>query len=224
VAGERTIYPSYEHAPTVDRRSAVRRRASTFEREAVGASAYLTALGAATDGVLLINRAGTIVYTNPAAETFFDDAGLAGQHFLDVSSIERRTLSRIWRELSRGSAWRGRLALRHDRPALDVTVQRVRAESDQFCVVLHGAAQAASREAAAAPNTLQRMASEVAHDFNNQIAVILNYTFVLLRHMPADSPLIAHVSEMQAAAWRASQVAHAVHRALVTHTLLPSGE
>lgn len=201
----------------------MRRRTSTFEREAVGASAYLTALAASTDGVVLINRAGNVVYTNPAAETFFDDAGLAGQHFLDVSSIERRTLSRIWRELSRGGAWRGRLSPRRDRPALDVTVQRVRAETDQFCVVLHGAAQAGSREAAV-PNTLQRMASEVAHDFNNQIAVILNYTFVLLRHMPADSPLKAHVSEMQAAAWRASQVAHAVHRALVTHTLLPTAE
>jgi hypothetical protein len=35
----------------------------------------------------------------------------------------------------------------------------------------------------------------------------LNYSFILLRQLPDDSPLRAHVAEMQSAAWRASQVA-----------------
>jgi signal transduction histidine kinase len=231
--------------------------------------------------VLLINRAGVVVYANPAAETFFSDASLLGQFFSDVTALDRRTLNGIWRELHRARCWRGRLGLRSSGPDVEVTVQRVsdeHAASENFCVVLHGArssslSHAATSQAATGTNAtdattattgtsaahadfdglvtmamrgadegegrgkrsarselqaaLQRVASEIAHDFNNQIAVILNYTFVLLRQMPADSPLKAHVSEMQAAAWRASQVAQAIHRALVTHTthaLLPSSE
>jgi hypothetical protein len=212
--------------------------------------------------VLLINRAGVVVYANPAAEAFFSDASLSGQFFSDVSSLDRRTLNGIWRELHRARCWRGRLGLRSNGPDVDVTVQRVCDEEpagEKFCVVVHGAArqpaavgtggtgitagtggtenlsQAAAVVGLEEPASkrgartelqaaLQRVASEIAHDFNNQIAVILNYTFVLLRQMPADSPLKAHVSEMQAAAWRASHVAQAIHRALVTHTLLPSGE
>jgi signal transduction histidine kinase len=203
--------------------------------------------------VLLINRAGVIVYANPAAEAFFSDTSLSGQFFSDVSALDRRTLNGIWRELHRARCWRGRLGLRSPGPVLEVTVQRVcddEPAAEKFCVVLHGAARAEfapevatsslaeSHAAGVGPGTgtgkrtarselqtaLQRVASEIAHDFNNQIAVILNYTFVLLRQMPADSPLKAHVSEMQAAAWRASHVAQAIHRALVTHTLLPSGD
>jgi signal transduction histidine kinase len=261
VASERTIQSAYDHCDSAleratrrDRPSTVRRRSTTYETESLSTSACLAALAASTDGVLLINRAGVIVYANPAAESFFSDASLSGQFFSDVSALDRRTLNRIWRELYRARCWRGRLGLRSPGPELEVTVQRVcddEPAAEKFCVVLHGAARAEFATEAASSSlaesataasagagtgtgkrgarselqtALQRVASEIAHDFNNQIAVILNYTFVLLRQMPADSPLKAHVSEMQAAAWRASHVAQAIHRALVTHTLLPSGE
>jgi len=257
VASERTIQSAYDHCDNAleratrrDRPSSVRRRSTTYEGESLSTSACLAALAASTDGVLLISRAGVIVYANPAAEAFFSEASLSGQFFSDVSALDRRTLNGIWRELHRARCWRGRLGLRSPGPDVEVTVQRVcddEPAAEKFCVVLHGAARAefasgAATSSLAEPSgtgtagtgkrtgrselqtALQRVASEIAHDFNNQIAVILNYTFVLLRQMPADSPLKAHVSEMQAAAWRASHVAQAIHRALVTHTLLPSGE
>jgi signal transduction histidine kinase len=205
----------------------------------------MAALDAATDGVLLINRAGLIVYANRAAETFFANIGLTGVFFADVTSVERSKLNAIWRGLYRTRFWHGRLNFSGQGVELAVTVQRVSEEGsgDNFCVVLHGATRPAgmslepvgdSRSVRSAMNELQAslraVASEIAHDFNNQIAVILNYTFVLLRQMPQESPLKAHVSEMQAAAWRASQIAQAIHRALVTHTthtsqtMLPSGK
>jgi nitrogen-specific signal transduction histidine kinase len=209
-----------------------------MEASTLTASTYMAALGAASDGVLLIDRAGVIVYANPAAETFFSDDGLPGQYFADLTVLNRRTLSGVWRELRRTRRWSGRLLVRSASPELDVTVQRVAepagaATEDHYCVVLHGAARIAQmqiegprHEQVEPPTTLQRVASEIAHDFNNQIAVILNYTFVLLRHMPDGSPLKAHVAEMQAAAWRASHVAQAIHRALVApqQPALSSGE
>jgi nitrogen-specific signal transduction histidine kinase len=188
-----------------------------MEASTLSPSTYLAALGAASDGVVMIDRAGVILYANPAAESFFSDDGLPGQYFADLTVLDRRTLIGVWRELRRTRRWCGRLCLRSCRPELEVTVQRVAAEpggQEHFCVVLHGAARIAQNQIEQ-PSALQRIASEIAHDFNNQIAVILNYTFVLLRHMPDGSPLKAHVAEMQAAAWRASHVAQAIHRALV---------
>jgi signal transduction histidine kinase len=205
----------------------------------------MAALDATTDGVLLINRAGLVVYANRAAETFFANIGLTGVFFADVATVERSKLNAIWRGLYRTRFWHGRLNFSGQGVDLAVTVQRVTDEGagDNFCVVLHGATRPAgmslepvgdsrdSRNVRSAMNELQaslrNVASEIAHDFNNQIAVILNYTFVLLRQMPQDSPLKAHVSEMQAAAWRASQIAQAIHRVLVTHTsqtLMASGK
>lgn len=265
VAGERTIHSVYDRVENALRRydprasAVVRRRPATFTREALSPAAYMAALDAASDGVLLINRAGLVLYANRAAEEFFSNANgncLSGTFFAEVAPLERRKLYSIWRELRRVRFWHGPLSFggaSGHRPDLEATVQRITEDGarDHFCVVLHGAARPMgaserngrerderdAREDVDSRNmrnamhelqtALQRVASEIAHDFNNQIAVILNYTFVLLRQMPSDSPLKAHVSEMQAAAWRASQIAQAIHRALLTHTahtLLASGK
>jgi hypothetical protein len=72
-----------------------------------------------------------------------------------------------------------------------------------FCLV----GRAIAPSDASVLSAVGRVAGEIAHDFNNQIAVVINYSFILLRQLPDDSPLRAHVTEMQSAAWRASQVA-----------------
>ena len=72
-----------------------------------------------------------------------------------------------------------------------------------FCLV----GRAVAPSDASVLSAVGRVAGEIAHDFNNQIAVVINYSFILLRQLPDDSPLRAHVTEMQSAAWRASQVA-----------------
>lgn len=217
VATERTIQATCGHTLRRDRQSSVRRRPSSLASSTLSASTYLAALGASSDGVLMVDRSGVIVYANPAAETFFSDESLAGKHFARLATLDRSVLAGIWRSLRRSRRWTGRMCLRRSCPDLEVTVQRVGAEpgvDEHFCVLLHGAARVARGQPE--PGRTQRVASEIAHDFNNQIAIILNYTFVLLRHMPDGSPLKAHVSEMQAAAWRASQVAQAIRRALVS--------
>jgi hypothetical protein len=57
-----------------------------------------------------------------------------------------------------------------------------------------------------------RVAGEIAHDFNNQLSIVLNYSFILLRELPQESALREHVSDMQSAAWRASEVARQLLR------------
>lgn len=51
-----------------------------------------------------------------------------------------------------------------------------------------------------------RLAGELAHDLNNELAVLLNYSFVLLRKLDDRSPLADHLSELKEAAWRASRL------------------
>jgi signal transduction histidine kinase len=231
------------------RDASVERREHVSGRTSLDASMFRAALAAASDGVLLIDRAGTIVYANPAADALVCDSGLQGRRLRDLCVVERRNLCEIWRSLSAQGRWAGRLprsASPSWRPELDMnmTVQRVAGELDSdehYCVVLHVGGRSApapdranelvranparrGRGARAeAMSTVQRMASEIAHDLNNQISVVLNYTFVLLRQMPEDSPLKVHVAEMQAAAWRASRVAETI-RALQRHPSLQPGK
>jgi hypothetical protein len=59
---------------------------------------------------------------------------------------------------------------------------------------------------------LARVAGEVAHDLNNHVAVVLNYSFILLRQLSSDRPERAHVEELQQAAWRAAETARLLLR------------
>ncbi len=50
------------------------------------------------------------------------------------------------------------------------------------------------------------LAGGVAHDFNNILAVILSYSYMLLKDLEADDPMRGDVNEIQAAGNRASQM------------------
>jgi hypothetical protein len=111
-------------------------------------------------------------------------------------------------DLHKHRIWRGDLAVQRGNTRLDLaialrTIELLPGRSDHFCLV----ARPRTASDASVLSAVGRVASEMAHDFNNQIAVVINYSFILLRQLPDDSPLRAHVTEMQTAAWRASQVA-----------------
>jgi signal transduction histidine kinase len=59
----------------------------------------------------------------------------------------------------------------------------------------------------AAFDSLGRLAGELAHDVNNQLAAALNYVFILRRRLAAIEPIASHLEELQAAVWRASGLA-----------------
>ena len=51
-------------------------------------------------------------------------------------------------------------------------------------------------------DVIGRLAAELSHDLNNDLAAVLNYTFILERQV--EGPLREHVVELREAAWRAS--------------------
>jgi nitrogen-specific signal transduction histidine kinase len=199
----------------------VRRRSITFDglQPASALNAYVAALDVTTEAVTIVDRAGTVVYANAAAETLFGRGNLVGRRLKSLYPIERPALRAILRELKKNTVWRGRLPLLIDdaRTPLEletalraVTLRPGRPAHFCFVAQVHGtqASQPArSSSDATVLSTVGRVAGEIAHDFNNQIAVVINYSSILLRQLPDDSPLREHVAEMQRAAWRASQVA-----------------
>jgi nitrogen-specific signal transduction histidine kinase len=189
----------------------------------VALNAYVAALDVTTEAVMIIDRASIVLYANAAAEALFGADSLVGRRLLSLYPLERRALRSILSDLQKKSVWRSNLRLQTGsaQPELEVALRTVAltpGRPQHFCVVAHAPRDPRElREPSERPNrnasdttllsTVGRVAGEIAHDFNNQIAVVINYSFILLRQLPDDSPLREHVAEMQSAAWRASQVA-----------------
>lgn len=57
-----------------------------------------------------------------------------------------------------------------------------------------------------------RLAADIGHDLNNQLSVILNYSFVLERELLRLPTARTHLLELTAAAWRASLIVDTVQR------------
>ncbi len=55
-------------------------------------------------------------------------------------------------------------------------------------------------------DAVARLVAGLAHDLNNHLAVILNYTYILPRHFEENSPVITHLEEMRVSGWAASKL------------------
>jgi nitrogen-specific signal transduction histidine kinase len=169
--------------------------------------AYAAALDVTSDAVAIIDRTGRIAHANQATEALLGTGNLTGRSLAHFCALDARELRDIVRGLRARKAWSGRLGLqtpngcRHIQVSLR-PVARAQGRAHHFCVGIKPL-----REAETALAAVGRVAGEMAHDFNNQIAVVLNYSFILLRQLPQTSPLREHVAEMQNAAWHASDLA-----------------
>jgi nitrogen-specific signal transduction histidine kinase len=195
---------------------ASQRRASGIHRRvdvtppSAASNTYIAALDVTTDAVLICNRAGIVVYVNTACAELLGDQVevLIGHDVRSLFPVDSRGLRDIVGALQKRSAWHGRVPARPGSEANEVsiglrTIGLTPRRPDHFCLTVR--TRAATDVAVS--SALGRVTGEIAHDFNNQIAVILNYSFIMLRQLPEDSPLRSHVGEMQNAAWRASQFA-----------------
>lgn len=229
MGAERTQSRTDWTVPRERRITGERRRSAALEaaRQLGSATASVVALGAVRDAVLITDRRGIVVFANAAFRALLvpsthgtpetaslratSDDSLLGRpvrEILEPASQVREILLALRREPS----WQGPIGLRAEDGRLvpiELTVTpSVEAEphASHFVLVARRHEDSA-RPPSRALDTAARLASELAHDFNNQISVVLNYTFILLRQLSSDSPLREHIAEMQSAAWRTSQVA-----------------
>jgi nitrogen-specific signal transduction histidine kinase len=199
----------HSYAP-YQRDSTVRRRSRAFEGSQPNSalSVFVAALDVTTEAALIVDRSGTIVHANSACETLLCCTDLIGRRVASLYPLTRRSLRRMLSDLRNDGVWRDNLQLQGSGTRLEAAVA-LRAvpltagRPRYFCLV----GRARTPSDASVLSAVGRVAGEIAHDFNNQIAVVINYSSILLRQLPDDSPLRDHVTEMQSAAWRASQVA-----------------
>ncbi len=214
---DRTVRDATLKTSTVRARSAAREHAREVSARLRSTSALVSALDATSDAVAIVDRSGVVLYTNPAFETLsgHEDGALLG-HGIERFVPDTIDVRRIVRALQRDGSFRARAAARHAAGhGLRLDLRVVPATDDagalqHFCLLATRVASdvpppMSSEQTLLAPIT--RLVAEMAHDFNNQIAVVPNYSFVLGKRLPEQSALRLHVSEMQTSAWRASQVA-----------------
>ena len=237
VALEHTFEDVYASAaPAAERRTGVRFRESTTTTRRnehttswpFSTPAYLAALDAAHDAVLIIDRSGNIRYVNPACRALLERARPEGRHLLEVMTAPPSLLRGVLRSLrtapssasSASSAmWRGvaTVGIQGNPHELELSVAVVKVDdwgrAHGFSIIarpLQRPSRALARDVFA---TLARVVGAAAHDFNNQISVVLNYSFILLRELPNNErPERAHMDELQQAAWRAADTARQLLR------------
>lgn len=180
--------------------------------------AYVAALEQVQDAVLIVDRSGTVKYANDAARALVERTRPEGWQVLELLGVERAQLKSVLRELRRSSVWRGAATLEilGKTSELELTLSAVRvsgwARAQGFALIArarpHGTHALQTRSAARdVLATMLRVAGSVAHDINNQIAVVLNYSFILLRELSSDASMRTHLEELQQAAWRAADTA-----------------
>ena len=180
------------------------------------AQASVAALEHVSDAVLIVDRSGTVRYANSAGRAMVERSRPEGRHVLELLGVDGHLLRSVLRELRDRTVWRGVATLDIlERPReLELTVSAVTVSgwgrAHGFSVVARPRAAHALQRRSPARDvlaTMMRVAGVVAHDFNNQIAVVLNYSFILLRELTIGEPVRGHVEELQQAAWRAADTA-----------------
>jgi hypothetical protein len=175
--------------------------------------------------VLIMDRTGSIRYANGACQTLIESAQPEGRHILEVVGIDAVLLRGMLRSLHDTALWRGlaTVDIQGKSRELELRVGAVKVDdwgrAHGFSIIarpidLARPARALQLRSGARDvfATLARVVGAAAHDFNNHISVVLNYSFILLRELPSERPERAHMEVLQQAAWRAAETARQLLR------------
>ena len=179
----------------------------------------------AAETIMITDPGGTIVYTNPAFEkiTGYSRAEVLGQNprVLKSGQHDAAFYRTMWATLSAGQVWTGHLINKRKNGQLyteEATISPVfDAEGKLVNYVAvkrdmtHEVALEAQNRQAAKLEAVGRLAGGVAHDFNNQLQIILGCTELVLASLPPDHRGRPDLSDIRTAAR---------HSAALTHQLL----
>jgi hypothetical protein len=184
---------------------------------------------------VIVDRSGTIRYANGACKALVERTRPEGRNIFEILDLDASFLRSVLRRLRDTEVWRGVTSVEiQGKPCeLELSVGAVKVgewgRAHGFSVVARPVTvQRESRALQSSSGardvfaTLARVAGAIAHDFNNHIAVVLNYSFILLRELSSEGPERAqreqreqrgqrgqrgHMEELQQAAWRAAGTA-----------------
>lgn len=174
-----------------------------------------------SDALVIARTSGAVEYTNPVFKSLsgFSEDEVTTQ---DLNSclpeiFHRGELNKeIDEKLRIDQSWQGTVSLiRKDKTVVrrPITISSLRLVDSSITYimgVLHNQPVSDSSleviDEVCGLDRIGRLTSGVAHDINNHLSVIINYTYVLARHLRDNKQMSAHVQEVQMAAWRASRL------------------
>ncbi|MCC6527867.1 MAG: response regulator [Polyangiaceae bacterium] len=170
-----------------------------FERQQ---RVFHRALDAAPDGMLLVDRAGKVLYGNAAAEQMFG------------RPLEGRDTTELCRPVAAGDSLAAHRGSRRDGTEFPLECRAASLDHDEpgQVVVLRDLTERHRYEerlrATQRMEAVGKLAGGIAHDFNNVLAVIISYTEFVHEAAPPGSALAADLDEIRAAANRAADLVH----------------
>lgn len=173
-----------------------------------------TAVEQAAEGIVITDRAGTILYVNPAFEVttgYTSEEAIGKNPRILKSGMQDRAFYReMWSTLTRGEVWRGRLINKRkdggiyeetatispikDKTGRIINYVAVKRDLTAELILQKQLFQAQKMEA------IGTLAGGIAHDFNNLLQIILGYTDLLLMQKDPVHPDLQKVEVIHRAA------------------------
>jgi len=179
-----------------------------------------SAIEQSSETVVITGSDGDIVYINPAFErtTGFTKNEVIGKNprILKSGKHEHEYFTELWRTISNGKVWRGRLINKKKDGSLyedDTVIAPVKDKNGN--IVNYVAVRRDITEKLNMENRLRQahkmeamgqLAGGVAHDFNNLLTLISGYNDLLAEELPPDSPLSRFVKEIKKASDSAAEL------------------
>ncbi len=181
----------------------------------------VAALNAAANAVVITDRAGHIVWANPAfaalsGYTMAEALGRTPRELVKSGQHPATFYAEMWTTLLAGRVWSGEVINRRKDGEVypeDLTITPVRdagGEITHFIAIKRDLTRQRQMEdqflRAQKLETVGRLAAGIAHDFNNVLTVVRGTADLLDRGLPPRDPLRADVDQIRRAADRAASL------------------
>ncbi|MFN2186390.1 MAG: PAS domain S-box protein [Anaerolineae bacterium] len=179
-----------------------------------------TAIEQIAEAVMIVDTDGHILYVNPAFEQVSgygrEEAIGRNPRILKSGKQDAVVYEQLWRTISAGKVWEGRLINRRKDGALytgDIIITPVRDQSGEivnYVATQHDISREIQLEQqfhqSQKMEALGRLAGGIAHDFNNLLTIIHLSTRLLERQVKSNTTLLPHVQRIEETGERAAKL------------------